>query len=236
MNSKKISLKAEKREVFGRKVKQLRKKSILPANIYGKKVKSIALQLALNDFIEVFDKAGETQIVEISIDKEKMARSVLVHRVQQDPVDDSYLHVDFRQVSLTEKIEADVPLEIEGESPAAGKGGVQVQLVDIIRVKALPNELPEKFTLDVSVLKEIGDNLSLKDLKYDKSKIEILIEDQEKMLVKIEEPAKEEEPAPVVEETVEGEVKEGEEKEEEAKEGKTEEKPAEEKPAEEKKE
>ena len=109
-------LKAEKRKVEGRKVKTLRREGILPANVYGKDVKSLSIQVSLKEFSKVFKEAGETGLVEIEIGKEK--RPVLVNNIQYDPVTDLPLHVDFHQVDLKKKTTASVPIEFVGDAPA----------------------------------------------------------------------------------------------------------------------
>jgi len=189
---KKLTLKVEKRKIFGRKVKKLRQEEILPANLYGKKVKSLALQLNLKDFLAVYSQAGETNIIELAIAKEEKIHSVLIHNLQIHPVSDAPLHVDFREIDLKEKVQVVIPIELSGEAPAVNKGGVLVLLLKEIQVEALPTDLPEKFMVDVNKLAEIGQSLSVKDLQYDKAKIKLLVEDENLLVVKIEKPAKEE--------------------------------------------
>lgn len=216
----KIILKAEKREITGRKVKKLRREGILPGNIYGKKVKSIGIQIAMRDFQEVFGKAGQTGLVELHVDHEK--RPVLIHNLQADPVTDKPIHADFLQVDLKEKVNATVPVELTGESPAekGGLGTVVLQLSEI-DVEALPGDLPDKFVVDISKLTEVDQAVFVKDLSYNRKKIEVKV-DKEQIIVKVEPPQKEEKvpPAPTAEETVPEEEKPkegGEKKEEETK-------------------
>ncbi|MEJ2441334.1 MAG: 50S ribosomal protein L25 [Patescibacteria group bacterium] len=196
-------LKAEKRKVFGRKIKSLRREGILPANIYGKKVKSLAIQFPLKDFEGIYKEAGETGIIEIAVGKEK--RPVLIHNLQVDPVTDSPLHVDLLQVDLKEKVTADVPVELIGEAPAEKRGlGTAVQYLDEIEVEALPTDLPEKFEVDISKLEEVDNAIMVKDLEVDTKKVEIK-SDAEQIIVKVEPPREEEEelpPAPSEEEEV----------------------------------
>ncbi|AKM83087.1 hypothetical protein A2422_04570 [Candidatus Woesebacteria bacterium RIFOXYC1_FULL_31_51] len=204
----KITLKSTKREDFGRKVKRLRKEGLIPANIFGKKIKSHALTVNAKEFDEIFKKAGETQLIDID------GKSVLISNIQIDPVSGSYLHIDFRQVDLTEKISAKVPVEVEGESPAEKQNlGTVVQQISEIEVEALPTDLPEKIIIDASTLIEVDQAIYVKDLKVDK-KVTILT-DLESIVVKVEPPTKEEvveAPVPVEGEvpaegaTVEGEV------------------------------
>ncbi len=222
-------LKAEKRKVFGRKVKSLRREGILPANIYGANIKSEAVQLEKDAFQKVFGEAGETGVVEVKLGK--TARPVLIANVQTDPVTDEPVHVDLFQVDLKKKVTAQVPIEFVGESPAekSGLGTVVTQLTEI-EVEALPTDLPEKFEVDLSGLTEVDQAVYVKDLAYDKGKVKLEADDQQ-IVAKVEPPQKEEEVAPPpAEEEVEGEeteteeeaVEEQEEKEGEKKEAKEE--------------
>ena len=182
----KISLKADKREIIGRKVKKLRQEGKIPANIFGKKIESQAIVVDLKEFEEVFEKAGETQIVDLN------GKSVLISNVTYNPVGGNILHVDFRQVDLTEKITAKVPVETVGESPAEKQSlGTVVQHISELEVEALPADLPEKITVDASILTEVDQAVFVKDLRIP-GKVEIK-NDPEAIVVKVEPLQKEEE-------------------------------------------
>ena len=186
----KYSLKAESRKITGRKVKTLRQQDLLPANIYGKKIKSTSIQIEQKEFAKIFEQAGETGIVEIKLDKE--TRPALIHNVQIDPVSDLPVHVDFLQVDLKEKVTAEVTVELAGESPAEKQGlGTVVLYIDELEVEALPVDLPEKFVVDVGNLAEVGQTVLVKDLKVEKDKVEIKA-GPEAIVVKVEPPQKEE--------------------------------------------
>ncbi len=191
-----LKLNAKKRTVTGRKVKQLRQQQLLPANIYGKDVKSLAIELPLKEFETVFKIAGETNIIELTVDKEAKSRPVLIGNIQLDPVTDFFLHVDFRQVDLSKKVVVAVPLELKGQSPAVIKGGVLVKLVNELEIEALPKDLPDKLEVDISGLEEIGQAISIKQVPIDSSKVKLMTENLDELVVKIEAPAKEEEPTP----------------------------------------
>jgi large subunit ribosomal protein L25 len=205
MAAKHFQLKAEKRTVIGRKVKKLRKKGLLIANLYGRDIKSQPLQLSLNEFNKIFKQAGETGIIELSITGETKPRPTLIHNLQKDPISAKVIHVDFRQVDLAKKITATVPIELIGEAPGESKGGVLVQQIKEIEVEALPTDLPDKLTVEISSLEEIDQFITLEQLKYDKNKVSLKIEDPKAIVVKIEPPAKEEvEEKPAAPEAVEG--------------------------------
>lgn len=200
-------LEAEKRKTLGRKVKKLRKEGVLPANLYGKKIKSQSLQVTLKDFQKIYQETGETGLLDLKIDSE--TRPVLIHNVQLHPVSGEPLHADFRQVSLTEKTVATVPIEISGESPAVEQGiGVLIQPISEIEVEALPQDLPEHLVVDISKLAQVDDQVTVSDIQIDKKKVEIKAEPSE-IVVKVGPLEKEEVVAPPpVEEAVpaEGEV------------------------------
>jgi len=194
-----LKIKAEKRDVFGRKVKRLRKEGVTPANVFGKKIKSFAIQLKEDEFKKVYKEAGETGLIQLELESKK--HPVLVHDMQRDPVSGNILHVDFVQVDLKEKIEAQVPVEIVGESPAEKQGvGTIVQYVNEITVEALPGDFPESFDIDVSKLEEVDAAIQIKDIKVD-AKVEIK-DDVDKIVVKVEAPQEEEVVEPVVSEEV----------------------------------
>ena len=205
----KFKLSAQERKVLGRKVKTLRESGVLPANVYGKKEKSISVKVDLKDFEKVYGKAGETSLVDLELGK--TTKPVLIDNVQKDPVTGQYLHVDFKQVDLKEKVIAQVPVELIGESPAEKQGlGTLVQQIDEIEVESLPTDIPEKFEIDVSGLEEVDALVHIKELKYNKSKVELKVEKDE-IIVKIEPLREEEEPVVQAQESEEEQPEEGEE-------------------------
>lgn len=193
-----MTLTAQKRDVIGRKVKTLRREGILPANIYGKKIKSHAVSVPLKEFLHIYEKAGETGLVDLKVDSE--VRPVLITNVQLHPMSDMPLHADFRQVDLKEKVTATVPIELIGESPAEKSGiGILVQQLSEVEVEALPTNLPEKLVIDVSKLENIDDAVTVAQIAVDREKVALQVEN-EQIVAKIEPLAKEEVVAPPVEE------------------------------------
>lgn len=184
-------LEAQKREVFGRRIKKLRREGILPANISGKMLKSLAIQVPTKEFEKIHEEVGETGLVSLKVDGK--SHPVLIHNIARDPMTDDTLHVDFLQVNLREKVTATVPLEFIGESPIEKSGeGIVVPQIREIEVEALPMDLPEKIVVDITGLAVVGDTIKVADLKVDRSKVELKEEDPERIVVNVEEPAKEE--------------------------------------------
>lgn len=196
-------LKANKRKLFGRKVKSLRREGIVPGNVFGPNTKSVAIQLDEKTLSALILEAGETSLVNLIIEGETKARPVLIAGYHTNPVSGSLLHVDLHEVNLKEKTTADVPLKLIGVSQAVVDGNVLVELRKELEVEALPTDLPEDIEVDISSLLAVGDSILAKDLKLDRSKVTLMVEDDE-TIVTIQEPAKEEEPV-VAEAVVEGE-------------------------------
>lgn len=172
--NQKITLSVNKRLITGRQVKTLRKKGYIPATVFGKGLESQTVQIDHKSFLPVLENAGETQVVYLTIDKEEKDRPVLITDVQYHPTSDTIIHVDLRQVNLKEKIEAEIPLVLVGESPAVKEFNASIiQTLSEVRVEALPTDLPESIQIDISILKQVGDVVKISDLKIDRSKIEI---------------------------------------------------------------
>ena len=215
----KIKLEAEIRKIVGKKVKKLRSEGIIPANLFGKDIKSTSLQVTGDKFRKIFRKAGETSVVEIAFDKK--IEPALIHKVQKDPVTDKIIHIDFQKVNLKEKITAHVPLVLIGESPAEKSGtGLILQTINELEIESLPGDIPHQIEVDISKLGEIGETVHIKDLKIDREKVEVKNESED-VVVTVqnaemkEEPIEEEAPAP---EEVEATAEKGKEETEESKE------------------
>ncbi len=199
----KYVLKAQKREILGSKVKKLRKNGQTPSVVFGKSVDSLPITVNTVDFLKVFKQAGETSLIWLKVDGETKERPTLIKSIDFSPIKNDVLTVDFHQVNLKEKVTAFVPLEISGEPELIHSGqAILSQNLHEIEVECLPTDIPEKFEVDASLLKEIGDNLKVSDLKTS-SDVEIKT-DVDSIIVSLSEPQKEEEP--LVTEVAETEV------------------------------
>ncbi len=221
----KVTLKVDKRSLTGKKAKKLRKQGIVPGNIYGKDFKSKSIQVDKKEFRYVFSKVKRTSVLYLKLGDKEIPS--LISTIQYHPVNQDILHVEFRKINLKSKVETTVPVKIIGTSEALEqKKGELSTPTDRLLIKALPTDIPNFIEVDISKLKEVGDEVKVNDLSKS-SKYEIL-EDGEKVLASITHHHVEEIKQPEPEETEE-EAKEGEEgKSTEGKEEKTEAKEGEE--------
>lgn len=189
MASKNPQLKAEKRTVLGKAVKKLRREGMLPANVYGKDLSSIAIQVDTKEFETLFKQVGETGLVDLQLDGK--SHPVLVKNLQLEYPLKTPLHVDFYQVNLKEKVKSMVPLIIVGEAKAvSGNIGLLLQQINEVEVEALPTDLPENVEVNVENLEAVNDQITVSMLPIPDGVT--VLTDGEQIVVKIAEPVVEE--------------------------------------------
>jgi len=201
-----LELSAQLRPETGRGNKQIRKQGFIPAILYGRKIKNLALSVKAQDFEKVYQEAGESTLIKLKIgedqDKAKSAkdgslprdrqsaagekeRVVLIHEVANDPVSDKPIHIDFYQVKMDEPIKAEVPLVFVGESPAVKEAaGVLVKNIQSLEIEALPKDLPHQIEVDISSLKTVDSKIYIEDLKLP-AEVKIEIQPEEVVILVI---------------------------------------------------
>lgn len=188
IKQQKLELNAQKREIIGSGLNNLRKSGYVPAVLYGKNQESIPLQITIKDFKKAFDSAGESTLVYVNVDGQSYP--TIIHDVSKDVTDDSILHIDFYKVRLDEKIKAKVTVNFQGESSAVKDlGGIFVRNINELEIEAFPQDLPHEIVVDISSLKSMGDRILIKDLKLD-SKLKVIAEAEE-ILATVQEPMSE---------------------------------------------
>lgn len=161
-----ISLSAKIRKSLKKEVKQLRQKGIVPAVLYGHKIKNLNLEVDSKEFENIYKEAGGSSLISLSVEGKKEKLLVLIYDVQLDSLSEKPIHIDFYHPPLKEEIEATVPIIFEGESPAVKNlEATLVKNISEIEVKALPQNLPKSINVNIEKLKDIEDNILVKDLR-----------------------------------------------------------------------
>jgi large subunit ribosomal protein L25 len=211
-----IELSVKPRRVLGKKVAALRRQGVTPANVYGRNLESKAVEVETVVLTHLLRSAGRNVIIDLHIEGEDLPRPVMLRTVQREPATSRLLHVDFYQVSLTQKMRTEVPLILVGEAPAVAEfGGILLQSLNSIAVEALPGDIPPHVEVDVSALTQLDDSVHVRELPIDLTKVHVMT-DAEQVVAKVAPPrlvaAEEEEvAAEAAEEAVaaaEGEAKE----------------------------
>ena len=158
-----LTLEAKKRSETGKAVTALRTDGRMPAVVYGPKQAATAIEVSLKEFSKTYAEAGESTVVELSIDGEK--HPVLIHEVDHDPVTDAPRHADFYAIVKGQKVEVDVPLEFIGVSPAVKElNGNLVKTLHELTVEADPMNLPHEIEVDISGIVALDAPIYAKDI------------------------------------------------------------------------
>jgi len=175
--SSKIILEAQPRLVVGKKVKRLRKKGLIPANIFGQAQASKAVNLDGRAFQkELVRHHGELGLVYLKMN-DQPTLPVLVVNIDRHPVSDLIRHVELMRVNLKEAVETEVAIELAGE---VNVPNTMLELIrDAVKIKALPEDIPDKIVVDVSGLNEEGQMITLAELDYDRKKVTLLTEESD---------------------------------------------------------
>ncbi|NMB87139.1 MAG: 50S ribosomal protein L25 [Chloroflexi bacterium] len=177
----KVVIHATRRTVTGKKVGALRRAGHLPAVIYGHHLDATPILLDLHDATKALH--GLTASSLVTIELEGTEHAALVREKQRNYIQGTLLHVDFQAVSLTEKIRAAVLVELTGTAPAIKEfNGIFVHGLSQVEVEALPNDLPERITVDVSGLSSLGDGIYVRDLQVS-DKVAILSDPEEMIAI-----------------------------------------------------
>lgn len=207
MSDKDISLALQPREVLGKGLNQLRKQGLVPAVIHDHGNPSTHVMGEYQSIAKVYASAGKHHPVELSVGSKK--NTAIIKDVHYDPVKHRVEHVVFQAIRQDEKVETEVPIAFVGEIPAEKTGLMVITHLSHVETEALPKDLPDQLELNTESLVEIGDKLTVADLKIPANVT--LLTDPESLIISVEET-----PAQVSEESTEEEAEaEGEESTEE---------------------
>lgn len=177
----KVVISATVRTVTGKKVGVLRREGKLPGVIYGHHVDPIAIVMDTREATRTLATLTGSSLVTINVDGKEYA--TLVREKQRDYLKNALIHVDFLAVSLTEKIRADVTIDLTGIAPAIKDYSANVvHNLSSLSVECLPQDLPQSFVVDLSGLAKIGDAVYVRDIPAP-AKVEILTHGDEIIVV-----------------------------------------------------
>jgi large subunit ribosomal protein L25 len=203
MSTARPTLAADHREVTGKAVARLRRDGKLPAVVYGNGVESANVTVDAHDFELLRRRSGPNTLVDLAVDGRK-SRPVLVHGVQLHPVTRRPLHVDLFLVRMTEELTVDVPLVPTGTAPAIElNGGTLLHVTESVRVRALPDHLPQSIEYAIESLVDFESVIHVGDLTIPADAT--LLADAGEIVAKVLPPRVEVEEAPVVAEGAEAE-------------------------------
>ena len=199
MASDRVTLTVTQRELFGsRASRRLRREGFVPGVVYGQGGEARPFQVPERELRHLLAE-GQT-LIDLQLDGSK-AVPVVIKEQQNHPVRDQIIHLDCLEVRLDEEIQSEVPIELEGSDQAPGvrEGGVLEHVTREVTVEALPTEIPERITVDVSEM-VIGDTISLATVTPPAA-TKFMVEDPEEITIATLSPPRVEEEPEVEEET-----------------------------------
>jgi large subunit ribosomal protein L25 len=188
-------LRAEKREQKGKEsARKLRDSGRIPAVLYGKETETVSLSLDAHEAELLFQSISvENTIVGLEIEGEKAPVQTLIREIQVHPYRPVLFHVDFYRIREGERLEVEIPVNLNGVPEGVrSSGGILQQVVHQVRVKCLPTMIPESIEIDVTAL-EIGGSVHVSDLRLGEG-VEILM-DADQTVCSVVQPKLEVEPA-----------------------------------------
>jgi large subunit ribosomal protein L25 len=178
-----IVLTVKPREVVGKQVRALRRAGWIPLSVYGAHIRASNMQADERSLRAVLHKAGYNRLIRLDTG-DGQPHIVITREIQREPISGKFWHVDFMEVSLTEKMEVDVPIVFKGTPSIVKSGnGLLIHGLEEISIRVLPTDLIPEIDVDVSGLQNINDSIRVSDLQLG-DKIEILTSPDE-MLAKI---------------------------------------------------
>jgi large subunit ribosomal protein L25 len=141
---------------------KLRHQGSIPAVVYGYKVDNTPISIDSIAFIKTMREAGRNGIISLDIDGKK--QNVVLSDYQQDHIKDAVIHADFLAVNMSTEMDADVRVELVGESAGVKDGGVLQQPLHDVSVTAKPSDIPDSVQVDISEL-QVGDSITVGDIK-----------------------------------------------------------------------
>ena len=180
-----ITLKLDPRSTTGKKVRALRRSGTVPVHLYGPGIASRSLQCQGQELIKVLARAGGNTPVSITVEGEQEEHLAFVREIQWDPIRDNLFHVDFLRTEATQRVSAEVPVALVGESPGARQvRGTVVQQLHSVSVEALPLDMPHEFRIELSSLTEPDSVIRARDVFLPSDVV--LLTDPEEIIARVE--------------------------------------------------
>jgi large subunit ribosomal protein L25 len=198
-----VKLEAQERESVGTSAAaRLRHEGVIPGVLYGRGKTPHAIAVPERELRAALSgPAGRHAILDVTLAGQKTSHASILKDFQVDPIRGKITHFDLHEVRLDQPIVAQVAIELLGESPGVKAGGVLSALVREVSIEALPLEMPERVTVDISTA-EIGATLRVEDVVAPEGAK--ILDDPDTVVVSVAAPRVEVEEAPE-EELAEGE-------------------------------
>lgn len=162
MSTDEVVLNLQTRDIVGKGLGRIRAEGLVPAVIHNHGHPSIHVMAPEMQLGKIYRSAGKHHPLDLKVGPEKYL--ALIKDVQYNPVKNRMQHVVFQAIRRNEKVEAEVPIHLEGEIPAEKVGLMVLHQLDTVLIEAFPRDLPDEFIADASKLVELHDKITVADL------------------------------------------------------------------------
>ena len=152
----------KERAVIGKGLNGLRAEGMVPAVIHNHGQPSIHVMAPEMELTKIYHAAGKHHPLELVVGSDKYL--ALIKDAHFNPVKRRLQHVVFQAIRRDEKVEAEIPVRLEGEVPAEKVGLMVLHQLDAVEVEALPKDLPDELTISAEKLVEMHDKVTVADL------------------------------------------------------------------------
>lgn len=156
-------VKLKEREVIGKGLGGLRGEGMVPAVIHNHGEASLHVMAPETELTKIYHAAGKHHPLELHVGSKRFL--ALIKDAQFNPVKRRLQHVVFQAIRRDEKVEAEVPVRLEGDAPAEKVGLIVLHQLDAVQVEALPQDLPDELVVEAAKLAELHDKLTVVDIK-----------------------------------------------------------------------
>lgn len=156
-------VKLSQREVIGKGLNHLRRDGVVPAVIHNHGAASVHVMGPEAELVKVYQAAGKHHPLNLEVGDAKFL--ALIKDAHFDPVKRRLQHVVFQAIKQDEKVEAEVPIRLEGEVPAEKVGLMVLTQLDSVEIEALPKDLPDELVVNAEKLAELHDKITVADLQ-----------------------------------------------------------------------
>jgi large subunit ribosomal protein L25 len=156
-------VKLKEREVLGKGLSSIRGDGFVPAVVHNHGEVSLHVMASEVELVKVYREAGKHHPLELQVGSKRFL--ALIKDVQFNPVKHRMQHVVFQAIRRDEKVEAEIPVHLDGDAPAEKIGLMVLHQLDHVEVEALPQNLPDELRVDACMLAELHDKITVADIK-----------------------------------------------------------------------
>jgi len=156
-------VKLEQRTVLGKGLNRLRHDGVVPAVIHNHGQQSVHVMAPEMELTRIYQAAGKHHPLNLEVGSDKYL--ALIKDAHFDPVKRRLQHVVFQAIRRDEKVEAEVPIRLDGDIPAEKVGLMVLHQLDAVEFEALPKDLPDELVVSAEKLAELHDKITVGDLQ-----------------------------------------------------------------------